>query len=82
MALEKAQREDALAHSLNQRPDRRELEAQGILRDGKVAPALLARQEELRRAQLEDGLKNAVQNRPDRDELEKRGILQPAEDEQ
>lgn len=40
-----------------------------ILRDSNVAPALQAKQEELRKRQLEDRLGKELEHRPERDEV-------------
>lgn len=45
------------------------LEAKGILKGGNVAPALQAKQEELRKAQLEDTLEKGLEKRPTKEEV-------------
>lgn len=55
----------------NRRPEREELEAKGILKDQKVAPALQQAKSELERSQLENKLAKDIANRPAPDSLPK-----------
>jgi len=68
-----------LERRLKERPEKSELVERNILKDPKVAPALLANKEKLERSQLEDKLEHALQKRPKPEELVKEGILQENE---
>ncbi|BFZ54119.1 hypothetical protein PYCC9005_001151 [Savitreella phatthalungensis] len=67
--------DDALAH----RPSPEELQQKNILKQAgnNVAPALQAKQDQLKKSQLEDTLDAKIAGRPDQKELEGKGILKP-----
>ena len=60
--LEKAKIEDALEHKIAERPSRKSLEEQNILKHG--AAGLQAAAEALKKAQLEDDLAKKLARRP------------------
>ncbi|KAL7409278.1 hypothetical protein BDY24DRAFT_403657 [Mrakia frigida] len=76
----KSPTEEKLEGFFGSRPDKKELQEKGILKDDKVSPAIQAQREALKRAQLENTLDAKIKERPKPEELIKEGILSKDED--
>jgi len=68
-----------LEQQLKQRPEREELQDKNILKDGSVAPALVAKAEQLKKSQMEDALNIKLSQRPAPEDLVQGGILKSDE---
>jgi len=54
---------------LENRAEKEDLENRNILREGNVAPALQATQQQLQKEQLQDTLEKKLENRPEKEEV-------------
>lgn len=66
---------NSLEKQLQHRPEEQDLKDRHILLDSKAAPALQAKEAELKRQQITDNLKKGLAKRPEKEELMDRNIL-------
>ncbi|KAI8069657.1 hypothetical protein BC940DRAFT_297219 [Gongronella butleri] len=64
---------------LASRPEAQELVNRGIMKDGKLAPALQQQADELSKRHVEDVLRHKIDQRPTREQLVEQNILKDTE---